>query len=417
MDRGAGSAIDTVDLRAALVDTLKRLGALTDRRVEAAFRAVPRHLFLPDMDIERVYRDEAIPTKLQDGTPISSSSQPAIMAIMLEQLDVQPGHRVLEIGAGTGYNAALLAHLVGESGHVTTIDIDEDIVEGARSHLVEAGYAQVHVVQGDGGLGWPEGAPYDRVILTVGAPDILPAWREQLRAGGRLVLPLGLRGPQVSVAFVQRGEHLESVSVKPCGFMPLRGAFAAHESIRSLAPGLTLFAPNVEVLDADALLAALLGPSEDVPVPVNVTMREAFDGLRLWLALTEPGYCMLTAYGPAMTGPAPLLLHWSADSGASVGLIAADALCLLATTADYGPAPERHEEAASAPLIARCFPPDRSLASRLAAQIEAWDRAGRPGAGTLRIRAYPAAVPAAELPEGISLENRFNRLVLTFNRD
>ena len=107
------ATINTADLRDALVRTLRESGALTDARVEAAFRSVPRHLFLPGVEIERVYRDEAIPTKLADGIPISSSSQPAIMAIMLEQLDVQPGHNVLEIGAGTGYNAALLAYLAG----------------------------------------------------------------------------------------------------------------------------------------------------------------------------------------------------------------------------------------------------------------------------------------------------------------
>ncbi len=97
------------------------------------------------------------------------------MAIMLEQLQLEPGQRVLEIGTGTGYNAALMAHIVGETGQVITIDIDEDIVEGAREHLAAAGYDSVQVVCGDGGLGDVSAAAYDRIIFTVGANNILPA--------------------------------------------------------------------------------------------------------------------------------------------------------------------------------------------------------------------------------------------------
>jgi protein-L-isoaspartate(D-aspartate) O-methyltransferase len=103
-------------LHQALVDRLKCAGYIHTPAVEAAFRAVPRHLFLPAVAPDTVYTDEAIPTKRLDGKAVSSSSQPAIMAIMLEQLDLHPGHRVLEIGAGTGYNAALMAHIVGDSG-------------------------------------------------------------------------------------------------------------------------------------------------------------------------------------------------------------------------------------------------------------------------------------------------------------
>src|SRR6266699_359977 len=150
-------------LHHALVDALVRCGAITDSRVEAAFRAVPRHLYLPRVPLEEVYRDQAIPTKTVDGEAVSSSSQPEIMATMLEQLGLEPGHRVLEIGAGTGYNAALVAHLVGGAGEVTTIDLDEDIAQGARAHLASAGFGRVRVVLGDGALGYPAGAPFDRI--------------------------------------------------------------------------------------------------------------------------------------------------------------------------------------------------------------------------------------------------------------
>src|SRR5262245_12703766 len=107
---------DAADLHRDLVDSLVRRGAITDSRVEAAFRAVPRHLFLPEVSVAEVYRDQAIPTKMLDGEAISSSSQPEIMATMLQQLELEPGSRVLEVGAGTGYNAALMSHLVGGNG-------------------------------------------------------------------------------------------------------------------------------------------------------------------------------------------------------------------------------------------------------------------------------------------------------------
>src|SRR5213593_736349 len=126
-------------LHRALIDALVRRNAIKDSRVEAAFRAIPHHLFLPDVPLAEVYRNEAIPTKIVDGEAVSSSSQPEIMAIMLEQLALEPGLRVLEIGAGTGYNAALMAHVVGEKGAVVTMDFDADLVDDARAHLAAAG--------------------------------------------------------------------------------------------------------------------------------------------------------------------------------------------------------------------------------------------------------------------------------------
>jgi len=168
-------------LREQLVDHLLDTGRIHSDRVAEAFQVVPRHVFLPGVEPTTVYTDEAIPTKrAPDGRAISSSSQPSIMAIMLEQLCVEPGHQVREIGAGTGYNAALLAFLVGETGALTTVDIDQDLVEQARDHLAAAGVSSVRVVCGDGANGYAESAPYDRIMLTVGADDVAPAWVDQL---------------------------------------------------------------------------------------------------------------------------------------------------------------------------------------------------------------------------------------------
>ncbi len=254
---------------------------LASPRIEAAFHAVAREHFLPETfaegGLEAVYRDEAIATKRNaQGLPISSSSQPAIMAQMLELLAVQPGDRVLEIGAGTGYNAALLSHLAGPSGRVTSIDIDAEIARSARRAVREAG-AQVTVVAGDGRVGHGARAPYDRIIVTASAGELPRAWLEQLADAGRLVVPLRLdpeRGAvQVIPAFERRGAALRSVGMTWGGFMPLHGGDGGWQPPSAmLSAGLTvggrhtalasLTGPGLAQLrqpSANALLVALLG--------------------------------------------------------------------------------------------------------------------------------------------------------------
>ena len=281
--------------------------------VEAAFRAVPRHVFLPDVGVEDVYTDRAFPTKHADGRPISSSSQPAIMAIMLEQLALQPGQRVLEIGAGTGYNAALITHLVRNGGQVVTIDIDEDVVVAARQHLAAAGFDRVDVRCADGGYGDPEGAPFDRIILTASAWDITPAWFEQLTLGGRLVLPLGLRQVQQSVAFERHQDHLESVSVAGCGFMPLRGDFAGPQRVVALSqpPGPFVAVEGDRPIDPNALSEALKTTPMEVPTGITATVGEACGSLSLWLALEDPDSCLFSIYGdPSVVDRSAVPLSW-----------------------------------------------------------------------------------------------------------
>lgn len=206
---------ETRDLRetahAAQVRELTAAGVLEDPRWRAAFAAVPRHVFVPyfwtgrgagherlwgqDPDPERrarwlrgVYVDTPLATRMRDGLQVSSSSQPSLMAKMLAALDVRDGDDVLEIGAGTGYNAALLCHRLGEE-HVTTVDLDEEITESARAHLAELGYHPV-VVTGDGARGCPARAPFDRIIVTCTLPLIPHAWLGQCRPGARILAPL-----------------------------------------------------------------------------------------------------------------------------------------------------------------------------------------------------------------------------------
>ncbi|WP_329195314.1 MULTISPECIES: methyltransferase domain-containing protein [unclassified Streptomyces] len=231
---------------AAQVRELTAAGVLQDPHWRAAFTAVPRHVFVPyfwtgrgagherlwgeDPDPERrarwlrgVYTDAPLATRLRDGELLSSSSQPSLMAKMLESLEVRDGDDVLEIGAGTGYNAALLCHRLGDE-HVTTVDLDEEITESARAHLVRLGYRPT-VVTGDGARGCPSRAPFDRILVTCTLPLIPPAWLGQCRPGARILAPLstGLIALTVRDADFAEGRFLHT----PAYFVPLRGATAA----------------------------------------------------------------------------------------------------------------------------------------------------------------------------------------------
>lgn len=272
-------------LRRRLVDGLE----IEDARVRDALLAVPRERFLPGRPLAEVYRDEAIVTKADErGQPISSSSQPQIVASMLERLALEPGQRVLEIGAGTGWNAGLLKRLVGPDGRVVSVEVDPELARGARRALRGLG---VRVVTGDGRAGFPAGAPFDRIVATVSTGEVPRAWRDQLVDGGLLELPLQLaRGEQVVAAFRRDGARLESVALVPGGFMPLRGtelyrAPALHASAGSR--GLVrLSGEAIERLSETAakrLLAVALGTPRRIPIPPRPRWE-----LRLRLALTLP---------------------------------------------------------------------------------------------------------------------------------
>lgn len=212
-------------LHADLVDRLERQGAARSPRVIDALRTVPRERFVPTVPAHQAYADDAVYTKNNtDGIAISAASQPTIVAIMLEQLDLQPGHNVFEAGAGTGYNAALMATIVGAEGRVTAVDVDLDLVEGARAHLAAAGVTNVEVVLGDGFVGYAPSAPYDRTIATVGAHQIPSAWLDQLAPGGRLLVPLRLRGTTTRcITFERAPDGWRDVNSELAVFMPLRG--------------------------------------------------------------------------------------------------------------------------------------------------------------------------------------------------
>ncbi|HEX6351668.1 methyltransferase, FxLD system [Actinophytocola sp.] len=365
-------------LRQQLLDVVRRHGAATDPFVATAFGEVPRHLFLPDLPPNQAYEDDAIVTKRDaGGRPISSSSQPTIMAIMLDQLAVRPGHRVLEIGAGTGFNAALLANIVGGRGSVTSVDLDADTVERARENLDAAGCADVVLVAGDGAAGHPDRAPYDRIIATVGVWDLAPAWGEQLVPDGRLVVPLDLHGVQRSVAFVRDGDHWTSQSAMPCGFMRMRGPFAGPERSYGLSETLTLGLPAAQEIDTEAVAAVLA----ETPVVRGTgsapSEEEVFDGLGLWLAVREPRCCSISETGQGdVLRDAPLR---APDSVATIGILGDDGVALLSRNGDD--------------LTVLGYGND-TVADELVTHVRDWEDAGRPGTDGLRIDAYPADVPS-----------------------
>ncbi|HEX2418500.1 MAG TPA: methyltransferase, FxLD system, partial [Micromonosporaceae bacterium] len=224
-------------LRHALVDKLLATNMITSPRVEAAFRIVPRHVFVPaDTPLEDVYHvDRSVITKRDEhGAHQSSVSATYIQARMIEQADVQPGMRVLEIGSG-GYNAALLAEVVGDKGQVVSVDIDPEIADRAATLLHEIGHdSRVRVLRADAARGVPGEAVFDRILVTVGAWDIPPALLEQLAADGVIVVPLRMNGVTRTIAFRRHGDALIGTSSEVAGFVPMQGDGAHPERILQL---------------------------------------------------------------------------------------------------------------------------------------------------------------------------------------
>jgi protein-L-isoaspartate(D-aspartate) O-methyltransferase len=411
-------------LNQALVDRLCSAGIIRSPRVEAAFRFVLRHAFLAGVPLEEVYADRSIPVKVGEcGELLSSSSQPTIMAIMLEQLDLQPGHRVLEVGAGSGFNAALIAHIVGETGRVVTVDIDPDLAVAAREHLAAVGCDRVQVVCADGGYGYPEAAPYDRILLTVGAWDIAPAWWEQMAPGGRLVLPLSIAGGGKAIAFARVADRLDSLSIRDCGFIALRGAFADPHPRRAVQlgpdPGLEVWTAGPSSPDAGRLYRWLTGSSVDWETGVQVSVREIVGGLWMWIALHEPdlGRLVGSEDGIARDIVPPLIgLGQTRKVVFTPALLAESGLAaLMRPPGQPAPLLDYNDLFAPGPSFAlhvRQFGTASSLARRLIVPVQAWEAAGRPASDGLRVRAYRRDAGHVPAEGEIVVEKRWTRLVL-----
>ncbi len=169
------------------------LGDVRDDNIRNAFRIVPRSIFIPQKEhytLAEIYSDNVIPLKISEGNLISSSSQPSLMAYMLEGAGVSPGDNVLEIGTATGYDAAVISTIVGPEGKVTSIEYDKMLAETAKEILFSNGYDNCLVINDDGGKGYSDNAPYDEIVVTVGIYDLTRELFEQLKDKGRIVAPI-----------------------------------------------------------------------------------------------------------------------------------------------------------------------------------------------------------------------------------
>ncbi|MCP4640454.1 MAG: protein-L-isoaspartate(D-aspartate) O-methyltransferase [bacterium] len=201
--------------RGRMVELQIMTRGIKDRRLLEALRIVPRHLFVPESARDRAYDD--CPLEIGHGQTIS---QPYIVALMTELLEVADGDSVLEVGAGSGYQTAILAEL---AGRVTSIERVQELAALASDRMTEFGHSHVTVLSGDGTLGCAEQAPYDAIIVTAAGPTVPEALKAQLREGGRLVCPVGPRDSQRLVRLVRKGDEFEEQDSIRCVFVPLIG--------------------------------------------------------------------------------------------------------------------------------------------------------------------------------------------------
>jgi protein-L-isoaspartate(D-aspartate) O-methyltransferase len=204
-----------------LLDRLEEGGRYSDLRLRRAFLQHPRWEFLPEtLEGNRRAAVHDKPVAIGDNQTISA---PHMVAILLDRADPQPGDRCLEVGAGSGWLAVLAGVLVGVEGHVVGVEIVPELVELARDNVREAGADNVEIVMGDGGIGCPEQAPYDRIIVSAAAPEVPEPLLRQLATPGTLVIPVGPRAHQQLVRVRKTSEGTEREQLGGCAFVPLVG--------------------------------------------------------------------------------------------------------------------------------------------------------------------------------------------------
>lgn len=363
-------------LREEMTDSLMVDGWITRDIVEDAFRAVPREKFCPPgTPLADCYPgDKAVITKKDaNGRNISSVSAPWLQAKMIDQAGVESGMRVLEIGSG-GCNAAILSEVVGRSGLVVSVDIDVEISTRATAALRAAGYesGRVKIVTADAEHGVPGLAPYDAILVTVGAWDVPPAWTGQLRpGGGRLVVPLRMNSVTRTIGFRPDGDHLVSDSAQVSGFVPIQGRgikeATAFELDHPAGGKVTLkfedWAPERLEVPPD-----VLGTTPAAAYPgVTIGEMQSFADLQL-KAAGFPGFCRLEASSPELlAGPPGDRKKWF-----PMGRVGTDSFAYFWLNPIEGADPKMWE-------FATCGygPRAQDAADELAEIIREWDRAGR----------------------------------------
>lgn len=395
---------DSQQLRRTMVDQLRELNAIRTDQVEQAFLAVLREHFAPGEPLEKVYGAEtAVITKRDEhGNAVSSVSAPRIQAFMLEQAQPRPGSRCLEIGSG-GYNAALLREMVGPSGLVVTLDIDEDITDRARRCLEAAGYTDVKVVCRDGEFGAPEFAPFDLIIVTAGAWDIPPAWIDQLTDGGRLIVPIRVRGLTRSVVFERHGDHLRSLSAEVCGFVKMQGAGAHEESLVLLRGKEAALRFDEQLPDGAEALAGVLGqPPVESWSEVTVGLAEPFDSLYLWLATVLPGFCLVSVDPSLDSGVVTPANKMACPAMVDGGSFAYLTLCMISDD------PKMFVFGAKGHGLAA-----DTLVKQIVHEVTVWNQRHRNGPAPV-FTAYPASTPDDRLPDGLVVDKRHARITVSW---
>ncbi|MEY9839548.1 methyltransferase, FxLD system [Streptacidiphilus sp. EB103A] len=407
MDSVVAASASDLHLRSQMVDVLQRHKVLRTPGFVEAMRRTPRHPFVPEATAEQAH-DPYHAVRLKSdaqGNTVSSASAPVVVAAMLEQLEVRPGDQVLEVGS-VGYNAAVVAELVGSSGQVTTVEIDREIADRARRLLEAAGFGHVLVRCGDGRAGAPDRAPFDRIVITAGAFDIAEEWLAQLAPGGRLVVPLRLPWP-MSVALERSGDHWVSRSVETCGFVPVTGPGARPVRRVSSSDGaVTLVLEDERAVDPGILDQALAVPREVVWTGVVVDDGPGWEDLHLRLMADSavPGFTKINVTAGAAAKTLQPLLGWGGPGfqrGADLGY--------LANRRGLGGDGEPYEIA-----VVSHGPSGLGFAEEVASRIRFWSAELR-DRGRHRIEVYRAQGPASHVPGRVIAERSGHRITVVWS--
>ncbi|WP_225850139.1 methyltransferase, FxLD system [Streptomyces sp. HPF1205] len=410
-----GEPAEAVRLRQAMTRTVIDGGWARSEKVQEALRTVPRHRFAPEADLATAYDggDRAVITRRDEaGKATSSVSAAWLQADMIENLRLVPGAVVFEAGSG-GYNAELIAHVAGPTGHVVTVDIDPWVARRTRAFTTEAGSGRVTVVEADAALGAPAHlvprGGFDASVITYNCWDIAPAWREHLAEGGRLVLPLEIGGYTRAIAFERRGQVLHARSFTHCGFVRDQGQHARTIPAVGLLDGeLTLRFEHGIAAPTKGLEEALRGPRHEVATGVTMGSGIYFGSLQLYAATTLPGFCRLAAHADPEGGVTGIA------KGRDVPTMVGDASLAYLTYIQirHGERPQDKEWE----WVVRAFGEHGlDLAEQLAGTVRAWDRHVRADDNSKHtdpaLTVYPAGTPDDLLPAGDVLDKEHSRLV------
>ncbi|WP_406499859.1 methyltransferase, FxLD system [Streptomyces sp. NBC_00846] len=404
-----GEPTEAIRLREKMADAVIAGGWAPSAPVQEALRTVPRHRYAQEKDLKTAYDDDlAVVTRRDDaGRATSSVSAAWLQADMVESLHLRPGASVYEAGSG-GYNAELIAHVIGPGGQVVTVDIDPHVVHRTRRFTAEAGSGCVVALHGDGALGAPPRhvprGGFDASVITHNVWDIAPAWREQLAEGGHLVLPLEIHGYTRAITFQRQGDVLRARGFTHCGFVRDQGGHARTTPVVDLLDGqLQIRFEDGPLVPTEGLEEALRGRRHEVATGVTVGSGVYFGSLQLFAATTLPFFCRLAFDRDKDTGITRIAK--GADAPAILGNASLAYFTHVQTRQGDTPAERLWE------FVVHAFGDQGPLlAAQLADTVRAWDRDVRDGVAPA-LTVHPAGTPDHRLSAGDVLDKKHSRLV------